>query len=69
MRRGILGFVLGLLLGLAASAGASRTVTPEDAMANVTGNGYLMGWTVTIEGEEICSDPFAWKATQEIDCE
>lgn len=69
MRRGTLGFILGLLLGLAATAGASRTVTPEEGMAHITGDGYLMGWTVTIEGEEICSDPYVWKATREIDCQ
>jgi hypothetical protein len=69
MRRPIITFVLGLLVGLAASAGASRDVTPAEAMAQIAGSGYLFGWTITIGGEEICSDPYVWNATKEIDCD
>jgi hypothetical protein len=42
---------------------------PVTAAALVGSTGYLMGWTVTKDGDEICSMPFVWTATKEIDCD
>jgi hypothetical protein len=59
MWRFILGLFLGLLLGVATTSFA----------AIVAGDGYLMEWTVTKDGEEICSAPYVWVATKEIECD
>lgn len=60
MKRLAYGFIAGLFVGLAATTQA----------ASVLGdNGYLLGWTVVRNGEEICSQPFVWKVTREIECD
>jgi hypothetical protein len=61
MVRFIAGVVLGFVLGTCATAFA--VVIRGD-------NGYATGWTVTNgdDGEEICSDPYIWAATREIEC-
>lgn len=59
MKKLAIGFVIGLLLGATGTAIAARIIG---------GSGYLMGWTVTVEGEEACSDPYVWTSTQEIEC-
>jgi len=56
----IAGFVLGLTLGLATGAYAASIVG---------GNGYLMGWDITVEGEVVCSEPYIWAASREIECD
>jgi len=33
------------------------------------GTGYLEGWTVSINGKEICDDPYIWDSTHEIECD
>jgi hypothetical protein len=58
MRKFVAGFFLGFLL---AGGGAWA--------ANCFGEGYLMGWTVTMQGDEVCSDPFVWAGIKEIECE
>jgi hypothetical protein len=35
----------------------------------VGGPGYLQGWTITHDGEEICDDPYVWDASKEIECD
>jgi hypothetical protein len=54
------GLCLGLILGGALSAFAA--VIAGD-------NGYAMGWSVMKDGEEICSGPYIWTGTKEIECD
>jgi hypothetical protein len=38
--------------------------------AGVFGQGYLNGWEVmSADGETVCSDPYIWPATHEIECD
>jgi hypothetical protein len=60
MRRFFVGVVLGAFIGSATTAVAAQIVGST---------GYLMGWTVEIDGEEVCEDPYVWTATKEIDCD
>ena len=57
-------FGLGLALGL--TIGASGTAIASQLVGD---NGYLIGWDVQINGETVCSDPYAWTATKELDCD
>lgn len=60
MRKFLAGVGVGLALGAASAAGAAQLV----------GNsGYLTGWSVVLDGEEICYMPFIWTATKEIECD
>lgn len=60
MKKFACGLIVGMILG---SAGAAIA-------ALVAGNdGHLIGWTVTKDGDEICSTPYAWVATKEIECD
>lgn len=59
MRRFLLGLVLGALLGASGTAIA----------AACGGTGYLHGWTVTLDGEEICDDPYVWAGLRLIECD
>ena len=60
MLKFIAGLMVGLFTGLAASAGAADLVGDDD---------YAVGWDVTINGHVVCSDPFIWVSTQEIECD
>lgn len=57
MRTCLVGLVIGLILGGSAAYAAG-----------VYGDGYLFGWTVTKDGEEVCDAPFIWSVTKEIEC-
>jgi hypothetical protein len=59
MQRFILGVIVGLFLGAAASAYA----------AGIYGSGTLLGWSVVKDGEEVCSDPEVDTAAKEIECD
>lgn len=60
MKKITIGFIAGLIAGAAVPAGAA---------ALVGGTGYLFGWTVTMNGDEICDAPFIWAGTREIECD
>jgi hypothetical protein len=59
MARFIIGVVVGVFIGSAATSYA----------AGVFGSGYLTGWTVVTDGEEVCSDPYVWDGTKEMECD
>lgn len=59
MRKYVIGFAAGLLIGAASSAAA----------ATLAGGGYLHGWTVIKGGDEICYAPYIWSSTREIECD
>jgi hypothetical protein len=58
MKRFIVGFVVGLILG-----GSTAYA------AGVFGSGYLFGLTVTKDGDDICDSPYVWARTHEIECD
>lgn len=56
--------VIGFMLGLAAGA-----AVPSVAATLVGSTGYLAGWTVTKDGEEVCYMPYIWTGIREIECD
>jgi hypothetical protein len=60
MKKLAIGFIIGLIAG---------TAVPAAAASIVGRTGYLFGWTVTKDGDEICYMPFVWTATREIECD
>lgn len=58
--RFLAGLVLGVLAGL---------VLPVAAQRIMGGEGYLLGWDVVVGGRILCTDPFVWPATREIECD
>jgi hypothetical protein len=56
-------FVIRLVLGV--FVGSSVTAFG----AGIFGTGALKGWSVTKEGEEVCSDPTVDADAKEIQCE
>jgi hypothetical protein len=56
------GVLLGVVLGAFLVALGSPLLASSD--------GYMLGWTViNADGDEVCSDPFIWTATKEIECD
>ncbi len=53
-------FLAGLLVGGSLSAAAAKVLGD---------NGYLSGWDVISDDEVICSDPYVWTSTREIECD
>jgi len=60
MRKFAGGLALGLLFGAAA---------PLAVQQIVGGTGYLFGWSVSIDGNTVCYDPYIWEGAQEIECD
>lgn len=60
MKRLIIGIVCGLVLGSATGAAAARLL----------GDSYLWNWDVVDQnGTVLCSDPYVWQGTHEIECD
>lgn len=59
MRKFIVGLTLGIAIGSATTALAAQMVGED---------GYLFGYSVLINGDTICYDPWIWTSTQEIEC-
>lgn len=54
---------IGFIIGVAAAA-------PSAVAATIVGStGYLSGWTVTKDGDEICYMPYVWTSIREIECD
>ena len=60
MKKLTIGFIAGLAFGAA---------VPAVAASIVGSTGYLIGWSVTKNGNEICYMPYVWTATREIECD
>lgn len=60
MKKLVIGFIIGLAAGAA---------VPAVAATIVGSTGYLSGWTVTKDGDEICYMPYIWTSIREIECD
>ncbi len=60
MKKFLVGFILGITSAVALSSVASQFIGD---------NGYISGWDVVKDGYVICSDPYIWESTQEIECD
>lgn len=60
MRKFVAGFVAGTLFATATMALAAKVVG---------NNGHLLGWSVTVDGEEVCDSPYVWQSLREIECD
>ena len=61
MKTKICWLIIGFIMG--------SSVSFLSAARLVGSSGYLSGWSVTVEGEEVCSDPYVWTSVKEIDCD
>ena len=61
MKKYVVGFALGLGLGIAVTALAGMPVISG-------GNGYLEGWSVIVKHRTACKGPFLRVADREIEC-
>jgi len=67
MKKTITTLFLGAVLGFGI---ATLIPTASASVARIVGgSGYVMGIDVTINGNTLCSDPYYWEATKELECE
>jgi hypothetical protein len=59
-RKFISGFAFGAILAVGVTGWAAEN--------SLTEMGYLIGWSVSSHGKDVCSTPFIWPATREIEC-
>lgn len=60
MKKFVVGFIVGTIIGNIGLSYASLVI----------GDGYLHGgWSVTKDGEEICTDPYVYESSREIECD
>lgn len=59
MRKFIAGFALGVAVSAAATVSAAQIVGKDN---------FLLGWTVTKDGEQVCISPWVWTFTKQIEC-
>lgn len=57
-------FLLGLLTGIVVASSV-----PALAARLVGSDGVLAGWTVLVDGDEVCTDPSVSVSTMEIECD
>ncbi len=60
MKQFLMGLALGLLVGISSTVFAAKLLGDD---------GFLTGWEVTVGDETICSDPYIWTSTHEIECD
>ena len=63
-----LGYILGSAQPRAQAKLRPRLHGPIHAAKMVGDDGYLMGYDVTVDGENVCSDPWVSVGSREIEC-
>jgi hypothetical protein len=68
MRQLGLGLLLGLVFGSVGMALASPPACQIGGLRDPQGDHYETGWTVLLQGNEVCTDPYVRPGEREIEC-